>query len=153
MAMRDRYNRFSDGQDISGNAGTNKNSTDVVDLSASGKDYKGNARVADPASPGSRIVAIVTTALVAAADGCVLTVALYEHTAAASIDSGNLIMSEDHTVNTAGLAAGTKLMDRTIPYDKIDERYIALDYAIATQNLSSGAVDAFISAGGEKRIP
>jgi hypothetical protein len=152
--MRDAKLLFSDAQSMAINAAANSNSTNVIDLtSGNGKDALGNARVADPSAGGRPVVEIlVTTALVGAADSAVLTIALYEHTAATSIDSGNLITSLTVTVGTAGVAAGTRF-SLPIPADVIDERYIGLDYSVATQNISSGNVDAAIVMGREKQIP
>jgi hypothetical protein len=153
----DAYNRFSDGQDISGNAATSENSTNVLDLDqAAGIDWKGTSRTPDPSSGGHNpiIEVKVTTAFVAAADGCVLTITLYEHTAATSIESGNIIAESDPiTVNIAGQAIGTILWSFTIPFDKVTERYIGLHYARATQNLTTAAVDASIMWGREKQYP
>jgi hypothetical protein len=153
----DAYNRFSDAQDISGNAGTAENSTNVLDLDqAAGVDWKGTSRTPDPSAGGHNpIIRVkVVTAFVAAVDGCVLTIYLYEHTAAASIDSGNIIaQSPAITVNIAGQAVGTILWEVAIPSDKITERYVGLHYTRATQNLTTAAVDAAILWGGEKQYP
>jgi hypothetical protein len=150
--MRDAKLLFSDAQDISANAGANNNSTNVIDLtSGNGKDALGNARVADPSAGGRPVVEIVvTTAL--AGSGAVLTIVLYEHTAAASIDSGNEIGRKAITVPAGGVPIGTRY-SIPLPADEIDERYLGLDYAVATQNLTAGNVDAAIVMGREKLIP
>ncbi len=155
--MRDGDNVFSDGQDISGNAATGEQSANVFDLDqALGIDWKGTARTPDPSQGGRGplIEVKVTTAFVAAADGAVLTLYLYEHTSATSIESGNIIaQSEPITVNIAGQAIGTVLWSFAIPPDEVTERYVGLYYKRETQNITTAAVDAAILPGFQKLNP
>jgi hypothetical protein len=150
--MVDALSKFSDAQAIAQNAGANEDSTNVLDLDqALGKDFAGNARVPDPFRPGLGVEIVVTTAL--AGNGAVLTWTVYEHTAAASITSGNLIASlPPITVGAGGVAAGTRYFI-PLPVDTIDERYLGLNYAVATANLTAGAVDAALVYGPEKIYP
>jgi len=161
---RDLYTTFGDGDDITANAGAGTQSANVWDLDqAAGKEWKykfdgTSTRTPDPWTGGNGPIEVkVSTALAAAVDGCVLTIYLYEHTAATSIESGNIIaQSPAITINSAATGAtavGTVLWRFYIPQDKITERYVGLYYAIATQNLSAGAVDAALLAGAEKQVP
>lgn len=159
---RDKYGTFSDGQDISANAAAGNQSTNVLDLDqAVGISWKykfdgTSSRTPDPSSGGHDpvIEVRVTTAFVAAVDGAVLTITLYEHTAASSINSGNIIaVSQPITVNIAGQAVGTVLWRIAIPSDKVTERYLGLYFGVATQNINTAAVDAAILPGTEKQYP
>lgn len=159
MAL-DRYNRLSVSQDISGTAG-GEQSTDVWDLDQGvGLDWKGTARTPDPSSGGHNPiieVRVTDTELATAIDGGTLTISLYEHTAATSIESGNLIaISPTLTVNTTGTggtAVGTVLWRIAIPSDTITERYVGLYYTRAVQTFSTGVVDAAVLWGTEKQYP
>lgn len=150
--MRDAKHILSDAQSLIIALGNNSNSTNTLDLtSGNGKDALGNARVADPSSGGRPVVEIlITTTLVGA--GAVVTFALYEHTADTGIETGNLITSTTRTIGTDTVTAGTRII-LPIPPDSIDERYIGLDYSVATANVTAGAVDASIVYGAEKLIP
>jgi hypothetical protein len=127
---------------------------------AAGKEWKykydgTSTRTPDPSSGGAGVIEVkVTTDFVAAADGAVLTIYLYEHTAATSINSGNIIgQSEPITVNIDGQDAGTVLWRFHIPTDKVTERYLGLYYGVATQNITTAAVDAALLWGAEKLVP
>lgn len=153
---RDAYNVFSDAQTLIINAGANAQSTNVLDLDqAAGKDWKGTARTPDPAAALGTIEVRATTALDAAVTGAVLTIALYEHTAATTINAGNLIASKAITVtdDATVIPAGTVLWRYRINPDEVDERYLGLDYSVATQNIAAGACDAALLLGVEKQYP
>jgi hypothetical protein len=149
--MRDKLNTFSDAQTMIINSGASADGTNVLDLtSGNGKDALGTARVADPVSPGLAVEFLITTTLVG--NTAVLTLAVYEHTAASSISSGNLITDTTLTIGTDTVTAGTRVT-LPLPVNKINERYMNVHYAVATANITAGAMDATLTNSPEKFFP
>jgi hypothetical protein len=139
-------------QSMAINAAANAISTNVIQL-PTGVDWKGNTIYPGPHRLGmNRVLCKVDTKLVAAVDGAVLTVAVYTHSAATSIDSGTLLASKDITVNIDGPAVGTILADLMLPQDATYLQYLGVDYSVATQNISSGAVDCMLVKEVEKVV-
>jgi hypothetical protein len=148
MGQMDAKHVFSDEQTVALNAGANANSTNVWSAATGKAEFDSTtAKYADFSTLAEMriLVTVEGEALAAAVDGAVLTIAVYEHTAATSIDSGNVILTKDITVNTAATGAtaiGTVLADFILPQGEIDEKYLGLDYSVATQNISTGKVTA-----------
>lgn len=153
--VRDNDLIFSDEQSAALNAGVNADSTNNIRLAA-GEDYLGNTKYADISALGEMrlLVTVEDTALAAAVDGAVLTIGLYNHTAASSFASGTKLLEKSVTVNTAGTGAtaiGTVLIDLGIPIDEITKEYLGLDIDVATQNISAGKISAMLVDHVEKR--
>jgi hypothetical protein len=149
--MFDQLNRFSNDQDISANADAGTQSTNVIDLGTGDNaldlsdiwpKYDGRGEM--------RLRVVVTEAFVAAVDGANLNIALYEHTAATSINSGNKIVEKNITVNIAGQAVGTVLVDLPLPTTAAPERYLGVYYAVTLQNITTASVSAFLTPVSEE---
>lgn len=149
---------LSDAQDIGAlTASSDTDSTNVIDLTI-GENPFGTAKIADPSAGGRmRIVArVVEEELAAAVDGAVLTLSLFEHTAASSVASGNLIAATApltvNTTGTGGVPIGTVLMDMTIPVGVVGERYLGGNFNVITQALGSGKIQWEITDHIEFRV-
>jgi hypothetical protein len=157
MGQIEQRHVMSEDQDITLTAGNGVQSTNVWSAATGKTEFGGSTKYADFSSLAKMrlVVNVGDTALDAAADGAVLTIAVYEHTAATSIESGNLIISKTVTVNASGgsgaTAIGTELADLVLPQGEIDEKYLGVYYSVATQNISSGSVTARFTDHKEKR--
>lgn len=155
MPIMDAQLLFSESQSIAGNAGTSTESTNIVYIPKV-LDHLG-------ASQNDRYfvnhnlflnVVVEDTALLAAVDGCVLTIALYADTDATTVTTdGDIILTKNFTCNTpADQGDGYVLMSVPLPVETM-KPYLAVKYTKATQNLSAGAVTAWIGTsiqqGGE----
>jgi hypothetical protein len=151
MSAIEKNHVFSDGQSIIIAAAAAAIATNVAKLVA-GKDFLGTTKYADLSVLGKmRVIAQAKTLITAAADSAVLTIAVYNHTAATNIHTGTLLASVDVTVPLAGLAAGTNLADLMIPQNKITKQYVGVYYSVATQNVDAGTVDTYLGDHREKR--
>jgi hypothetical protein len=137
---------FGDANSIVANAGASTTLDNVIDLGA-GKTYwpDDTTHYADIA-PGTRVGLLMAIATALAGSGAVLTVKVYNHTAATSIDSGHIIYeSPPFTVPADGVAAGNYLVRAPFPLGRITKRYVGVVVEVATQNLTAGAVDAALT--------
>lgn len=151
MSAIEKLHVYSDGQSIIINAAAAAISSNVQKLVA-GKDFLGTQKFADLSVLGKmRVVAQAKTLITAVADSAVLTIAVYNHSAATNIHTGTLLASVDVTVPLAGLAAGTNLADLMIPQGKIALQYVGVYYSVATQNIDAGTVDTYLTDHREKR--
>lgn len=83
--------------------------------------------------------------LKAAVDGSVVTFALYHHTATGAVTNGTVLVSQAITVNTTVVYSdGTKLFSLGLPFGQI-KPYLELKVSVATQNLSTGKITAWIA--------
>lgn len=131
---------FGDANSIVANAGNSTTLDNVIDLGA-GKTYwpDDTTHYADFSGTRVGLIMAVTTAL--AGSGAVLTITLYNHTAASSLASGHILYQTTVTVPASGIDAGNYLLQAPIPLGRIQKRYIGVVVAVATQNLTAGAVD------------
>lgn len=151
MSAIDAKHIFSEAQSVVLNAGAAAQATNVFELVA-GEDPWGTTKYADPSVLGKmRVVVKASTALVAAVDGAVITVSVYSHTAATNIQTGTLLASKATTINTTGGAIGDLLADLMIPQNTNTKQYIGVYYSVATQNISAGAVDAYLTDHVERK--
>lgn len=91
-------------------------------------------------------VVVEGTDLLAAVDGCVLTIALMNDTDVVPTTGGDVILTKDFIVNTpSNYEAGSQLMSIALPQGQLKEYYGIL-FTIATQTLSAGTVTAWIGA-------
>lgn len=83
--------------------------------------------------------------LLAAVDGCVLTIALMNDTDVIPTTGGDVILTKDITINTPAVnyVAGTQIMSVPLPHGPLKEYYGIL-FTIATQTLSTGGITAWI---------
>lgn len=89
---------------------------------------------------------MVTTALVGV-ENAVVTLSLYNHTAATSVNSGDLIDSVVFTIGASlGIPVGKFLTMNPLPARRMTKRYLAMHCAVATQNLTSGSVDSSLTS-------
>ena len=145
---------FSKAQSVVMNAAANANSTNVMDLSDGKtlKDHLGNTIYNDLGDLPCRILVWVGTALDAAVTGAILSIKMYSHSAAASIEGGTQIGATVSTTSiddaAANFPAKTVLMDVIVPANTIDGRYFGLDYSVATQNIVAGTVHALLFPAG-----
>jgi hypothetical protein len=141
MGMNESKHIFSESQSAVINAGAGSQSTNVW-KAAAGVDDQGNTKYADFSSLSEMriLVNVGDTALVGS--GAVLTIAVYEHTAATSIEAGNLIISKDITLGASGKAIGAHLADLILPQDEINEQYLGVYYSVATANITAGTITA-----------
>jgi hypothetical protein len=151
MSAIEKNHVFSDGQSIIIAAAAAAQATNICKLVA-GKDFLANTKYADLSVLGKmRVIAQAKTPITAVADSATLTIAVWNHTAATSIESGTLLASVDVTVPLAGLAAGTNLADLMIPQNKITKQFVGVRYSVATQNVDAGTVDTYLSDHRERR--
>jgi hypothetical protein len=85
----------------------------------------------------------VTTAL--AGSGAVLTLSIYNHTAATSLSSGHKVATIVKTVPAGGIAAGSFLVRMPLQAGQITKRYLAVVSEVATQNLTAGSIDSCLT--------
>ena len=92
-------------------------------------------------------VVVEGTDLLAAVDGCVITIALMNDTDVVPTTGGDVILTKDITVDTPAVnyLAGTQIMSVAIPQGQLKEYYGIL-VTIATQTLSTGTITAWIGA-------
>ena len=143
---------MSDNQALAISAAANAVSTKRIALRSVAEDHLGNAGVTDIGDVEPDVVVVVTTALVAAVTGAILTCTLYEHTLDATITDGNAIPTASEATTAiddagANFPAGTEIMRKKIRIGDIDEAFIGLNYAVTVQDLASGAVLAYIDFG------
>jgi hypothetical protein len=128
-----------DTQDISGIATATVVGEDVVYI-PQGVDHTGTAEN-DRVNVSDRLhwnVIVEDTDLLAAVDGCVLTIALYNDTDVVPTTGGDVILTKDITVNTPAVnyVAGTQVLSIPLPHGPLKP--------IATQDLSTGALTSWI---------
>ena len=145
MPILDSQLLLADTQDINSAAG------DVVGEHVvyipQGTDHTGTAEN-DRVNVSDRLhfnVIVEDTDLLAAVDGCVLTIALMNDTDSVPTTGGDVIITKDITINTPAVnyVAGTQIMSVPLPHGPLKEYYGIL-FTIATQTLSTGAITAWI---------
>ncbi|MCK5608528.1 hypothetical protein KAR91_41990 [Candidatus Pacearchaeota archaeon] len=144
MSTLDSQLILADTQDINSGAGTVVGES-VVYIPR-GVDHTGTAENDRP-NVSDRLhlnVLVEGTDLLAAVDGCVLTIALMNDTDDVPTTGGDVIITQDFTVDTpSNYPAGTQLMSVALPQGQLKEYYGIL-FTIATQTLSTGTVTAWI---------
>lgn len=144
MSILDSQLILCDTQDINSAAG------DVVGEHVvyipRGVDHKGVAENDRP-NVSDRLhlnVLVEDVDLLAAVDGSVLTIALMNDTDDVPTTGGDVIITEDFTVDTpSNYPAGTQLMSIALPQGQLKE-YFGILFTIATQTLSTGKITAWI---------
>lgn len=139
-----------DGTSVAINAGQAFYGEVVRDL-GTGVNSQHVSRTPSPSNLGTMFCVVTAkTDLVAAVDGAVLTFNFYTHTSstASAIASGTLLGTKAITVNTpveSSQKAGETLWIFALP-DNVDySRYIGIAGTVATQNISSGTINAFLT--------
>ncbi len=136
---------FSESQDISGNSGTNENSTSEIYIPR-GVDHTGVAENDRP-NVSSRLFwncVVEDTDLAAASNSCALTFDLYNHSATGAVAGGSVIDSVTISVNqTSNYPDGTRVFSRALPQGQLAP-YYEVKISRATQNLSTGAITMWI---------
>lgn len=145
MSILDSQLILCDTQDINSAAGTVVG--EHVVYIPRGVDHKGVAENDRP-NVSDRLhlnVVVEDTDLLAAVDGCVLTIALMNDTDSVPTTGGDVIITKDITINTPAVnyVAGTQIMSVALPQGQLKEYYGIL-FTIATQTLSTGAITAWI---------
>ena len=142
MAIMDAKLEFSDAQDISASSGSNNDSTNVINL-GSGANWMGTS--VEPAI-GDKLQLQMNVATTFAGASAVLTVTLITDDNA-SFNSGKTLRTfRTWKVGTDTLSAGTLLIDEDISAKDM-EQYVKLNYAVSGANLTTAAVDAFLTWG------
>lgn len=141
--MMDSEFVFSEAQDING-SGQTIVSTNVVDTGAY-VDHKNNTLSQQIMSGKMCLNCVVEDAdLLAAVDGCALTIRLYDDTDTTPTTGGRQILEFPLTVDTpSNYPDGTKLFSLPLPAMPLS-RYLGVSYQIATQVLSTGKVTTWI---------
>ena len=147
MPIRDALLEFSLEQDLTGNAATDEESTNVVQNPRT-VDHKDSAQDSRMSVDGELFLNVVVDggALVSAVDGGGLTIELFQDTDTTTVTTdGNAIIAKTITgINTSTAHPnGTVLMSQGLPADAI-EAGLAIKYSRITQNLASGKVTAWI---------
>lgn len=145
MSTLDSQLILSDTQDVSSSAG-NVVGESVVYIPR-GVDHKGVA-VNDRPNVSDRLhlnVLVEDTDLLAAVDGCTLTIALMNDDDDVPTTGGDVIITKTITINEPAVnyVAGTQIMSVALPQGQLKEYYGIL-FTIATQTLSTGAITAWI---------
>lgn len=143
---RDIQLDLMDEQDISGSAAGSVISEDVVYVPR-GVDHT-DTDENDRINVSDRLhwnVVVEGTDLLAAVDGCVLTIALMNDDDVVPTTGGDVILTKDITVNTPAVnyVAGTQVLSIPLPHGPLKEYYGVL-VSIATQDLSAGAITSWI---------
>jgi len=107
-------------------------SENIVDLTSASRD------------PGAGRPAYLKVLITTAINQGTVTFNLYEHTAATSVTSGNVILSFARA--STALTAGTEIVI-PIPPGQIDEQYLGLSYANDESSGNTGAFSAWIDLG------
>jgi hypothetical protein len=146
----DKYLRFADDDSIAANAAAEVDPVgDVLDLWGAATSPRTTFWPDDTATTNdigdNDLVweTMVTTAM--AGNGAVVTLTIYNHTAATSVNSGHVIAQETITVGASGIAVGNFLTKMGLPAGRITKRYLALHCAVATANLTAGSVDSSLT--------
>lgn len=142
----DKQLRFADNDSIVANAAAAVDPVgDVLDLGTGRKTFWPDDQDAPNDVGDNELIweASVSTALVG--NGAVVTLALYNHTAATNLDSGNLIDSVVFTVGASGIPVGKFIIRAGVPAGRINERYLGIVASIATQNLTAGKIDSALT--------
>lgn len=130
---------------IAANAGNSTASTNAVYIPAL-KDHKGDAMDDRPNVSGRLCLNIVVEDedLLAAADGSVVTFDLYADTDSTPTIGGKVIISRAITVDTpSNYPDGSFICSIPLPIEAMDQ-YLGLLATVATQNLSTGKITAWI---------
>jgi hypothetical protein len=138
--------RIGDDSSIAANAGASVDPVgDVIDVGILGKTFwpDDRSKPNDLGDDELMFEVVVTTAM--AGSGAVVTLTFYNHTAATSLASGDIVYQNVFTVPAAGIAAGTFLIKAGIPAGRMSKRYLGLVSSVATANLTAGSVDASIT--------
>ena len=146
MPIQDAQLMLCDTQDISASAAASVVGESVVYIPR-GVDHTGTAENDRPNVSGRLHLNVVVedTDLLAAVDGSVVTIALYNDTDSVPTTGGDVLITKDFTVNTPAVnyVDGTQLMSIPLPVGQLKEYYGIL-VSVATQDLSAGAITAWI---------
>lgn len=155
MPIMDAQLMLSDAQDISAAAAASVVGESVVYIPQV-KDHTGTSRNDRP-NVSDRLhlnVVVEDTDLLAAVDGSVVTIALYNDSDAVPTTGGDVIITKDITVNTPAVSYvdGTQIMSVPLP-SGILKPYFGMKFSVATQELAAGALTCWIGTpiqqGGE----
>ena len=142
--IRDAQLILCEQESIAGTAGSSKISTNVINFGQV-QDCVG-ALQNDRINVSNRLllnVVVEGEALVAAVDGCVVTLELYNDTDEVPTAGGDVIITKAITVNVSGVPIGTQLASIALPFGQL-KPFIGLKASITAQNLSTGKISAWI---------
>jgi len=154
MPIMDAQLLFSESQDITTAVGTVV-STNVVYIPQV-KDHIATARNDRPNVSGDLHLNVVVedVDLLAAVDGCILTINLMNDTDAVPTTGGDTILSKAITINTPAVSwvDGAQIMSVPLPIGLL-KPYFGIAYVVSVQDLAAGSVTAWIGPpiqqGGE----
>lgn len=146
MPIMDKETTFCESMSIAASAGGSTDSTDNVYLPQV-KDHK-NADMNQRPNVSGRLclnIVVEDEDMLAAVDGSVVTFALYADTDATTITTdGDKIIERSITENTPSEHPdGTQLFCIPLPIEQI-KPYLQLKVSVATQDLSTGKITAWI---------
>ena len=155
MPIMDEQLLFCESMSIAGSAGTATTSTDLVYIPQV-KDHTGTSQNDRPfLNQNLNLNCVVEDEdMLAAADGSIVTFALYADTDATTVSTdGDVIITQAITENTpSDHPDGTQLFSVPIPISTMNP-YLELKVSVATQALSTGKITAWIGPpiqqGGE----
>lgn len=147
MPIMDSQLLLCESLSIAANVGQNTVATNVIDLGAL-LNHKGAALTAKP-NVGQRLnlnIVVEDEDLAAALDSSAVTIELYADTDETPTTGGDVIASKVLTVTaTSNYPDGTQICSIPLPNGEI-KRYLGLKATIATQNLSTGKITAWIGS-------
>lgn len=155
MSIMDAELLLCESQSIAATAGGSTTSTNVIYIPQV-NDHTDTASNDRP-NVSDRLhlnVVVEDEDLLAAVDGSVVTIALYNDTDAVPTTGGDVIITKDITVNTPAVnyVDGTQIMSTPLPSTLL-KPYFGLLSSVATQDLSTGKITAWIGTpiqqGGE----
>jgi hypothetical protein len=141
--------RFADADTIDANAGASTDPVgDVLDLTnnVDGKSFWPDDTTEPNDIGDNSLVWEVQVSTALAGSGAVLTFSVYNHTTATSLSSGHIVATQVKTVPAAGIAAGTFIVRMPLQAGNITKRYLGLVVAVATANLTAGAIDSSLTS-------
>lgn len=136
----DERNEFADGAACTGSSGATIVVGDVIDLGVDGRNLGEGKDV-------MRLIAKITTGIVAAGAGSITFVLTSADDAALTSNPVNHLttgaLTTQASTPAAGVAAGVVLFDTYLPRASY-KRYLGIRAAIASNNVTAGAIDAFL---------
>ncbi len=135
---------FSDDQAITASA----DSTNVIDLGVAGTPYGAAAALNDDIGKGAPVPLLVQVTTAMAAVGAATLVVNISTGATAALGT---TIAASAVIPVADLVAGYQIPIQFLP-NKITERYLGIEYVVATGPMTAGNVTAGITMGNQTNI-
>lgn len=135
---------FSDDQAITASA----DSTNVIDLGVAGTPYGAAAALNDDIGKGAPVPLLVQVTTAMAAAGAATLVVNISTGATAALGT---TIAASAVIPVADLVAGYQIPIQFLP-NKITERYLGIEYVVATGPMTAGNVTAGITMGNQTNI-